>query len=282
MKKQFLVLSDLDHTLFQSHASDPTGYKPMAVDANGKNSGFANEHQVHILDQAQRDGTLIAVTARCHSKFERVKGLRSGEVFDLALTDLGATLLIRDNRPEAQSDDWVVVDGWGGQYIDKIVSHSELVARDYESTMNHIKSVYGSDCGIHGEMTEYGKTGIPFYAGFTIDKNSGVKIQDFLDMFIRKLVGAPYIYTLYVKDNVVCLWPRFVSKGSAVLRLLDIIDNNPDSLGIDFDLSELANRTIITMGDMTHDHEFMRHGHLMVISTKSNLGRFTEDCIGSV
>lgn len=284
MTKPFLVLSDLDHTLFQSLASDPSGIKPMSVDSSGQPHGFANPHQIEILDQATRDGTVIPVTARCHEKFERVNGLVTGEDFDLALTDLGANLLFRDNRAGADCNEWEVVESWRAEYFDKIQKHSKSLVSDYNSIIDRIDSSGDISGLVMGEVTTYAKTGIPFYMGFTISEGKALSTDAFVSYFIEPLIGSSSIYTPYIKDNVVCLWPRFVSKGLAVSRLLDIIENNPESLEIDprFNLSTLSNRTIITMGDMTNDHDFMRQGHLMVIQTQSNMGRFIEDSIEKV
>lgn len=266
MSKKFLILTDLDNTLFQSKDADPTGEKPMTTDKDGAHHGFSRKDQIDLFDAMKGLGCVIAVTARSHSQMERVSGWSTGADFDLALTDLGINLLYRKNTAKPKEDQWIPVTAWSDHYKDDLKSHTSKMIKDYQLLKGGFIPDAGLADSVRVDLIALGKMSVPLYFSISLTEGSTVDIDYVLERVAKPLAALSGIYSLNIKDNVICFWPSFVSKGSAVKRLIELI-NNGDK---DADLKKLSrqiglkNPTVMTVGSSLSDYEFMRHGDILI------------------
>ncbi len=273
MFNRFLFLSDLDNTLFQSHRSDASGTLAMTVDGEGNSHGYARQDQQDMFAMMIDQGIVIPVTARSHQQMERVTGWVTGQDYDLAITDLGANLLLRDNNGDGQ---WHAIESWAEPYIETAKARTETLIRDYQLLTETFLPQAQMSEHIEVDLIRFGKLDIPLYITLSV-KGDGL-LDDAIDRFAKPLVKLSGIYTLHTSENVVCLWPNYVSKAIAVSRLLELaIEGTSDSrLHQALNYLSLTERTIVTMGDSATDVDFMLLGHMMLAPTSSEIARQTK------
>lgn len=267
-----VFFTDLDQTLFQSHASDPRGVLPMAVNVRGEDHGFARPDQKALFDQMIGSGVVIPVTARSHEQLERVTGFITGSAYDLALTDLGASLLVRDNNGDGL---WHAISAWTESYLPFVHPHIHRLTKDYE-----IIEAWVRNSELNGQvqidLIQLGKLHLPLYMVLTIKGEEGSKAEDLAAVrhrFVEPIARATGKYQIHETEGQICLWPTFVSKGIAVERLKSALR---DGLGDErFDRARdylnLDSCVSMGVGDSTTDLEFMQHTDFMVVPKTSQI-----------
>lgn len=270
MFNRFLFLSDLDHTLFQSQRADATGTLAMTVDAEGKPHGYARQDQQDLFAMMIEHGVVIPVTARSHQQMERVTGWITGQDYDLAITDLGANLLLRDNNGDGL---WHAVESWSEPYVQAANARTPTLVRDYQLLTETFLPHSQLSEQIEVDLIRFGKLDIPLYITLSVKGEGETLLQEAVERFAKPLAKLSGIYTLHVSENVVCLWPDYVSKASAVSRLIQLaVEGSSDiKLNLALNYLNLNERSIITMGDSATDAEFMLLGNMMLTPTKSEI-----------
>lgn len=271
MNNRFLYLSDLDHSLFQSLKSDDRGNTPMTVNQDGEPHGFAREDQKDLFEMMKRTGVIVPVTARSHQQMERVSGWQTGQDYDLAITDIGATLLMRDNQGDGQ---WHAIDKWHEQYLDEISLRTPTLIRDYQMAKDTLLPEAGLSDSVQVDLIALGKRRLPLYFAFAVKgDNAGDKVEYILERFAKPIAKLSGIYHLHVTESLICLWPDFISKGQAVERFKEVLKTGLDDERLDRALTylDLSDRTIITVGDNVTDVEFMKHGHFAMAPKNSDI-----------
>ena len=270
MFNRFLFLSDLDHTLFQSHRSDATGTLAMTVDAQGNSHGYARQDQQDLFAMMIEQGIVVPVTARSHQQMERVTGWITGQDYDLAITDLGANLLLRDNNGDGL---WHGIEAWSEPYAAIAKKRTPTLIRDYQLLTDTFLPQAEMADQVEVDLIRFGKWDIPLYITLSLKGESTALLHQVVERFAKPLAKLSGIYTLHVSENVVCLWPDYVSKASAVTRLLDIAaqGSSDPQLNSALNYLNLTERSIVTMGDSATDAEFMLLGHMMLTPTNSEI-----------
>lgn len=275
----FLYLADLDHTLFQTKRSDERGIKAMAVNTSGEDVSFARPDQVKLYDTMKNTGIVVPVTARSHIQMERVTGWSTSMAYDLAITDLGASLLLRDNNGDGQ---WQAIESWHEDYLDTLSERTPRLVRDFQLLKDTLipESHYAQHVQV--DLVAMGKLRLPFYIVISVNPQDGTELAPLMESLLKDF-GTPFcrmagMYRLHVTDNTICFWPDFVSKGIAVERLLGLIKNGCEDERLDRALTylSLSDSTIVTLGDSTTDIEFMRHGHFMLTPQGSQVSQIIE------
>lgn len=271
--RNFLYLSDLDHTLFQSLRADDRGEHPMAVNGAGEPSSFARKDQKDLFEMMTQTGVIIPVTARSHIQMERVTGWKTGQDYDLAITDIGATLILRDNRGDGQ---WHAVESWHNSYTDEMSLRSDRLLRDYQMLTDTLLPEAGFSDSAEVGIIRCGKLDLPLYLTISItadkDRYSSEITQKVLDLIAIPLMKMRGMYSLHASDSEICLWPNFVSKSIAVERLKDMIKSGivaDEKLDRALTYLDLGNRSIVATGDSVSDIEFMNSAHFIMMPTHS-------------
>lgn len=270
MFNRFLFLSDLDHTLFQSHRADATGTLAMTVDAQGNPHGYARQDQQDMFAMMIEEGIVVPVTARSHQQMERVTGWVTGQDYDLAITDLGANLLLRDNNGDSL---WHAVESWSEPYVAIAKERTPRLVRDYQLLTETFLPQAEMSEQVEVDLIRFGKLDIPLYITLSLKGDAFGLLHEVVERFAKPLAKLSGIYTLHVSENVVCLWPDYVSKASAVTRLLAIAAEGSSDTKFNLALNylNLTERSIVTMGDSATDAEFMLLGHMMLTPTNSEI-----------
>lgn len=279
MTKGFLVITDLDNTLFQSHENDPSGLLPMSTDRDGKNHGYSRKDQSDLLSGLLSIGRIIPVTSRSHSQVERISGWKTGSDFDVAISDLGANLLYRKNTENPDKDEWIAVKAWSDLYKNDIEKHNIKMIKDYKLIMGEIIPEAGLSSEVRVDLIALGKAAVPLYFSMSVDPGSSVGIDYIMDRFATPISTLSGIYSLEKKGNTICFLPKFISKNKAVERLLEMIRDgvkDPDLRRIVKSLNAKES-TVMTVGSDIADHEFMKLGDIMVLSGKSPLAKKLAD-----
>lgn len=267
-----VYFTDLDHTLFQSLASDPRGTVPMAVNAKEEDHGFARADQQALFNQMISSGIVIPVTARSHEQLERVNGFVTGQPYDIALTDLGASLLVRDNNGDGL---WHAIVSWTESYLQFAHPHIRRLTKDYEIIEDWVRNSELSG-QVQIDLIQLGKLHLPLYIVLTVKGEEDVKAQNVSCVrrrFAEPIARATGKYQIHETEGQICLWPTFVSKGIAVERLQKALR---DGLGDErFDRARdylnLGASVSMGVGDSTTDLEFMRHTDFMVVPKTSQI-----------
>lgn len=277
----FLYLADLDHTLFQTKRSDERGTQPMAVNATGEDVSFARPDQMMLYEMMKNTGVVVPVTARSHIQIERVSGWSTNMAYDLAITDLGASLLLRDNQGDGE---WQAIESWHEIHLDTLSERTPRLVRDFQLLKDTLmpESVYADS--VHVDLVAMGKLRLPFYIAISLKSKEDEELAPLMKGLLEDF-GKPFCrmagrYRLHVTENTICFWPDFVTKGSAVTRLLDMIKHGCQDEKLDRALTylSLSDSPIVTLGDSTTDIEFMRHGNFMLTPQGSQLSRIIESC----
>jgi len=267
----FVYYSDLDHTLFQSLKSDAAGIHPMTEDSKGAQQGYARPDQQHLFNLMTGNGYVIPVTARSHEQMERVTGWVTGREYDLALTDLGATLLVRDNNGDAQ---WHAVERWQDEYLSQVQANIRRLTKDYEQIESRLRDADLLE-SIRIDMIQLGKLHLPLYIVLSVTHDDPERVKELQQICrvrfaepIARMAGA---YVLHETADSVCLWPTFVSKGKAVKRLQQALVEGLGDSRFDRarDFLNIQNPVNVCIGDSITDLEFMQNGHFMMAPTQS-------------
>ena len=267
-----VYFTDLDHTLFQSLASDPRGVVAMAVNPNGEDHGFSRPDQQALFLQMVSSGVVIPVTARSHEQLERVTGFITGQPYDLALTDLGASLLVRDNNGDGL---WHAIAAWTESYLQFVHPHIRRLTKDYEIIEDWVRNseLNGQ---VQIDLIQLGKLHLPLYMVLTVKGEAGDKAEKVATVrrrFAEPIARATGKYQIHETEGQICLWPTFVSKGIAVQRLQNALR---DGLGDErFDRARdylnLESSVSMGVGDSTTDLEFMQHADFIVVPKTSQI-----------
>lgn len=276
MSSPFLILTDLDHTLFQSLRSDPMGVYPMAVNKEGEDHGFARQDQKEMFTAMKYMGNIIPVTARSHQQMERVFAWETGQEFDMALTDLGANLLVRDNTGDAK---WHVIESWQAQSRALLEPNTAQLLRDYQLLNDTFLPEAGLSEAVQVDLVAMGNLSLPLYFALVVKDFNLATVEYVVEHFAKPLVKMTGLYSLHVTNNIIALWPRSISKGQSVARFLELIKSGSDDemLSRALDSLNLEGRSVITMGDNMTDIEFMKHGDMMITPGKSSIGTHLVD-----
>lgn len=271
----FVYYSDLDHSLFQSLQSDSLGEHPMTEDSKGQVQGYAREDQHQLFNQMINTGIVIPVTARSHEQMERVTGWVTGKEYDLALTDLGASLLVRDNNGDGQ---WHAVERWHDEYLPLVQGNIRRLTKDYELIDTWIR-----DADLVGKVSidliQLGKLHLPLYIVLSVAKDDPEQMQQLQTLcrkrFAETVARATGAYVLHESENTVCLWPTYVSKGAAVKRLKTALVEGLGDSRFDRarDFLNVQKPVNITIGDSITDLEFMQHGDFMMAPVNSRIAQ---------
>jgi hypothetical protein len=273
ISQQFVYYTDLDNTLFQSQKSDPSGTFAMAEDAKGLPQGYAREDQRQLFNHMAKSGYIIPVTARSHEQMERVKGWVTGREYDLALTDLGATLLVRDNNGDGQ---WHAVDRWQDEYLSQVQNNIRRLTKDCEQVESWVRDADLAD-SIRIDIVQLGKLHLPLYFVLTVTEQNPERARELQSLcrsrFAEPVARATGAYVLHETENSVCMWPTFVSKGRAVKRLQKALVDGLDDSRFDRarDFMDIQNPLNVCIGDSITDLEFMQNGHFMMAPTQSRI-----------
>lgn len=281
--KPILYFTDLDSTLFQSRATDPAGIVPMTVDAEGAEHGFAREDQHALLQQMISSGIVIPVTARSHEQLERVTGFLTGQAYDLALTDLGATLLVRDNNGDGQ---WHAVGAWTEAYMPFINLHIRRLSKDFQILEDWLRGTE-LEGDVKIDLISLGKRHLPLYLSLMIRKDAehrAEKTAQIRHRFAEPMARASGHYALHESEGQICLWPTFVSKGIAVARLREALRDGLDDTRFDRarDYLGLENAVTFGLGDSTTDIEFMNQSDFMIVPKHSQISRLLATQLASI
>lgn len=267
-----VYFSDLDHTLFQSLASDARGVTPMAVNGKGEDHSYARRDQQALFAQMIETGIVVPVTARSHEQLERVKGFVTGRAYDLALTDLGASLLVRDNNGDGQ---WHAVSAWTEHYLPMVNPHIRRLTKDYETIEDWIRN---SDLAgqVHIDLIQLGKLHLPLYIVLTVNadvESLAEKVAQVRHRFAEPIARATGKYGIHETEGQICLWPTFVSKGMAVQRLQVALREGLGDPRFDRarDFLSLEGAVTFGVGDSTTDIEFMQHADFMIVPKKAQI-----------
>lgn len=269
-----VYFTDLDHTLFQSLASDPRGVVAMAVNQKGEDHGFARLDQQALFQQMINSGVVIPVTARSHEQLERVSGFLTGQPYDVALTDLGASLLVRDNNGDGQ---WHAIAVWTEAYLQFVHPHIRRLTKDYEIIEDWVRN-----SELNGEvqidLIQLGKLHLPLYMVLTVKGNEAQKPENVAAVrrrFAEPIARATGKYQIHETEGQICLWPTFVSKGIAVQRLQVALREGLGDERFDRarDYLNLESSVSMGVGDSTTDLEFMQHTDFMVVPKTSQISR---------
>lgn len=271
----FVYYTDLDHTLFQSLKSDAAGSHLMTEDAKGAAQGYAREDQHQLFNLMQGSGHIIPVTARSHEQIERVKGWVTDREYDLALTDLGATLLVRDNNGDAQ---WHAVEAWQEEYLPKVQANIMRLTKDYEQIESRLRDAGLLD-SIRIDMIQLGKLHLPLYIVLSVTHDDPERAKELQKQcrvrFAEPIARMTGSYVLHETPDSVCLWPTFVSKGKAVKRLQKALVEGLGDSRFDRarDFMNIQNPVNICIGDSITDLEFMQNGDFMMAPAKSPIAQ---------
>jgi hydroxymethylpyrimidine pyrophosphatase-like HAD family hydrolase len=271
MSSPFLILTDLDHTLFQSLRSDPMGVFPMAVNKEGEDHGFARQDQKDMFTAMKNMGNIIPVTARSHQQMERVFAWETGQEFDMALTDLGANLLVRDNTGDAK---WHAIESWQSESRALLEQNTANLLRDYQLLKDTFLTEAGLSDTVQVDLIAMGNLNVPLYFAMVVKDSQAKTVEHISEHFAKPLVKLTKRYNLHITNNIIALWPRAISKGQSVTRLFEIIKSGSQDelLASALESLNLEGRSVITVGDNMTDVEFMQHGDMMITPSKSSIG----------
>jgi hypothetical protein len=267
----FVYYTDLDNTLFQNLKTDAAGSYPMTEDSKGAPQGYARHDQHQMLNLMVGSGYVIPVTARSHEQMERVNGWVTGREYDIALTDLGATLLVRDNNGDGQ---WHAVERWQDEYLSKVQGNIRRLTKDYEQIENWLRDADLSS-SIRIDMIQLGKLHLPLYIVLSVTHDDPERVQELQKLcrvrFAEPVARATGSYVLHETKDSICLWPTFVSKGAAVKRLQKALVEGLDDSRFDRarDFMGIKNPVNVCIGDSITDLEFMQNGHFMMAPAQS-------------
>lgn len=257
-----LFLTDLDHNLFQSLRVDSEGLYPMTVNKTGKPHCYATKAQLALMQLMMRNAFCVAVTARTPEQMMRVTGWSTNQEHNLALTDLGMTMLYRHKMGE-----WQIIEEWSEPYLAKARSLSLGLQVDFDQfqkTLNDHLSEYEGRLSYnlnfcHEDMD------VPFYfLAQQTEKNTECQIpvdvvRAACKQFLDECQGE---YFYHESEGTFAMWPSYVSKFLAVERLMSAFDE-----GMEDERFELAReekgRTdlVLASGDSMSDLPFMQMAH---------------------
>ncbi len=270
---QILFLSDLDHNLFQSLRVDPQGMHPMTAKKDGKTHCYANDAQKTLLDLMTKNAFCVAVTARNPDQMMRVVGWNTAQQHDVALTDLGLTMLLREDKGE-----WRAVPEWSDQYL-RIARGKMLGLQvDFAQFKDTISARFGDQASTLSLNMTYCHEApeVPYY--FVMQGSSqspdATEIRSVCEQFLGECQGD---YSYHESENTFAFWPTYVSKEMAVQRLMDCFDHGLNDDGFEKARREKGkSKLILSSGDSISDLGFMKAAHFWMAPSISQISSAVE------
>lgn len=276
---QILFLSDLDHNLFQSKRVDAEGIHPMTVNKEGEAHCFATPAQKALLSLMAKNAFCIAVTARNPAQMMRVTGWETQQQHDLALTDLGMTLLYRVDKGE-----WQTISLWSEPYLREAKAIMHGIQVDFAQLSDDLMANWPDD--------ENGKRPIklkmvycheapevPFYFVIQVEKQHQHRIgasdvRAVAKVFLSECQGD---YFYHESENTYAFWPTYVSKYKAVQRLLNWLEDEVEDERVEMARREKGRHELImSSGDSLSDLSFMKSAHFWMAPTVSQISAAIE------
>lgn len=269
--KKILFLADLDHNLFQSHRVDPSAIHPMTVDKSGKSHCFATDAQKTLLSLFTENAFCVSVTARNPDQMMRVTGWSTSQSNDLALTDLGMTLLHRKDKGQ-----WSPVPEWSNEYLNMAKGKSIGVQVDYSQLKDALANEFGeSNSSISTHMTMcFESPETPYYFLIKVeqglcDSPSSMEMREACDKFLKECQGD---YFYHESEGVFAFWPTYISKEIAVQRLLESFGQDLGSKALnDASYEKGKIDLIVSSGDSLSDLGFMNAAHFWMTPSISQI-----------
>lgn len=274
-----LFLSDLDHNLFQSKRVDAEGVHPMTVNKDGMAHCFATPAQKALLGLMTQNAFCVAVTARNPDQMMRVTGWETRQRHDLALTDLGMTLLHRVDKGE-----WEPVSLWSEPYLREAKAIMHGVQVDFAQLSDDLQAHWADD--------ENGKRPIklkmvychedpevPYYFVMQVEKPyvHAIRPSDvraIAKVFLSECQGD---YFYHESENTYAFWPTYVSKYKAVQRLMEWLEEGVDDARIEqARLEKGRHDLVLSSGDSLSDMSFMKAAHFWMAPTISQISAAVE------
>lgn len=271
--RKILFLADLDHNLFQSKRVNSQGTKPMTVNKDGEAHCFATQAQQTLLDLMTSNAYCIPVTARTPAQMMRVTGWHVSHDYQLALCDLGMTLLYRHG-----SGPWEPIEAWSSELLETAADKARSLENDFSqfqvdlvvdlcpSTPKRLKFVMN---------TCFENADVPFYfLAQQANKSEEGRINPEL---IRKVCGRfmdqrPGRYFYHESDGTHALWPTYIGKGQAVSRLMTLLENGMDDPRFEAFRAEMGSiDLVLASGDSLSDLPFMQAADYWMAPSKSQI-----------
>lgn len=272
---KILFLTDLDHNLFQSLRVDCDGIHPMTVNKEGKNHCYATTAQKTLFELFAKNAFCVSVTARSPDQMMRVTGWETMQSNDLALTDLGMTLLHRKDKGE-----WSSVPEWSAEYIGIAKGKSTGVEVDFAQLRDSLVDRFGTAFGTDNPNIKltlnmcHESPETPYYFIVTLKcvDDECPTTEDMRHACERFLDECQGDYFYHESENTFAFWPTYVTKESAVQRLIEcfgvdigskVFSDACDEKGV-IDL-------IISSGDSISDLGFMNAAHFWMAPSVSQI-----------
>ncbi len=276
---QILFLSDLDHNLFQSKRVDADGVHPMTVNKDNVAHCFATPAQAALLNLMTENAFCVAVTARNPSQMMRVTGWNTRQRHDLALTDLGMTLLYRVDKGE-----WEPVSLWSEPYLREAKARMHGIQVDFAQLRDDLLANWSADG--EGKLPVklnmvycHEAPDVPYYFVLQVEKKhqhviSPADVRGLAKTFLDECQGD---YFYHESDNTFAFWPTYVSKYKAVQRLLEWFEDEIDDSRLEQARREKGQHDLVmTSGDSLSDMAFMKTGHFWMAPTFSQISNAVE------
>jgi len=260
---RILFLSDLDHTLFQSHRLDKTGDHPMTRKRDGSSHCFANRAQKALLDMMMTNAFCMAVTARNIDQMRRVCGWDTQQKHDLALTNLGMTLMYR-----CENGEWEIVESWSDPYLLEARKRAKTVTGDANTYISLLEK-YEKGWEMKLVYCDQDES-VPYYVEFVQkDKDQRPLNPDAVREEASCLQGS---YLVNIDDNKISLWPTYVSKKTAVKRLLSLLECGSEDPRLNAVTEEIGDvDLVLSAGDSVSDLGFMQVADFMLVPRQSQI-----------
>lgn len=242
---QKFLFVDLDDTLFQTPAKCPPGSQPEAAAdlPDGSPGSFTTARQRAFLALAQREMTLIPVTARNGDAFRRTRiPFAHG-----AIINYGGVILDAAGEPDPV---------WAAQMAAEMA-----LALPWLQAMQESIARYVAQAGLPARIRMVVDYGTTFY--LVVKDNEGVaqRLVEIQEAVVSP--GLPETLMIHRNGNNLAILPRSLHKGRAVQRILSQLRAQHGEL------------LTFGMGDSLSDAGFMSACDYAIVPQGSQLAKAT-------